>query len=565
MLSRRKFVAASAAALAAPAVIATVVSRASANTGTTLSIDLKNTTGSDTVYAYVTGNALDQGSALMLLQADGRTPYYPSSPSSTGSPLTVNCAIPLGPSGSGPTRITVPHIGGGRIWFSVGAPITFLLNPGPALVEPSVTNPSDPNIHTLWDFCEFTFSSAELYANISFVDFVSLPIGLQLTSSDGSQSAPGLPAGGLDTVCAALNAQAAADGQGWNQLVVTSGSKNLRALSPTNGIINNPSLLSGYFDGYLEQVWQKYTGSPLTIDTQASWGKVTGQVSGGVLNFPGIGSFGKPSSADVFSCDTGPFNVSGSEMGAIAARLSAAINRTTLLIDSDQPDGENPAQYYTYPQTNHYARILHAVSLDGRGYAFPYDDVQPDGGVDQSGAVVDGNPTLLTITVGPANGGSTTPPTAPPTSGPTATPTPTGGTVSAYGTIQAESYSSQSGTSTETTTDSGGGKDVGSIGNGDWLGYAGVDFGSTGATQFQARVASGAAAGVSGLVQVRLDSVTGPVLGSFAVGSTGGWQSWSTVPANISRATGVHTVYLTFSSGQPADFVNVNWFTFKTS
>jgi hypothetical protein len=27
--------------------------------------------------------------------------------------------------------------------------------------------------------------------------------------------------------------------------------------------------------------------------------------------------------------------------------------------------------------------------------------------------------------------------------------------------------------------------------------------------------------------------------------------------------TGVHTVYLTFSSGQPADFVNVDWFRFR--
>jgi hypothetical protein len=34
------------------------------------------------------------------------------------------------------------------------------------------------------------------------------------------------------------------------------------------------------------------------------------------------------------------------------------------------------------------------------------------------------------------------------------------------------------------------------------------------------------------------------------------------VPANISTITGTHTVYLVFSSGQPADFVNVHWFTF---
>jgi hypothetical protein len=26
--------------------------------------------------------------------------------------------------------------------------------------------------------------------------------------------------------------------------------------------------------------------------------------------------------------------------------------------------------------------------------------------------------------------------------------------------------------------------------------------------------------------------------------------------------TGVHDVYLTFTSGQPADYVNLNWFTF---
>ncbi len=139
-----------------------------------------------------------------------------------------------------------------------------------------------------------------------------------------------------------------------------------------------------------------------------------------------------------------------------------------------------------------------------------------------------------------------------------------GGTVDARSTIQAESYQAQSGTQTETTTDTGGGQDVGYIANGDWLRFDNVDFGGTPARQFIARVASGAAAGVSGLVQVRLDSPTGAVLGDFAVANTGGWQSWRTIPANISPVTGKHTVYITFSSGQPADFVNINWFTFTS-
>ncbi|MFD6903724.1 glycoside hydrolase family 16 protein [Streptomyces sp. NPDC060077] len=136
------------------------------------------------------------------------------------------------------------------------------------------------------------------------------------------------------------------------------------------------------------------------------------------------------------------------------------------------------------------------------------------------------------------------------------------GSRDAYGTIQAESYDGQSGTMRESTSDSGGGQNVGALAGGDWLQFKGVRFGSNPARQFSARVASGAGAGVSGLVEVRLDSRSNAPIGSFAVGNTGGWQSWRTIPANISDVTGTHDVYLTFTSGQPSDFVNVNWFTF---
>ncbi|MGW7545346.1 glycoside hydrolase family 16 protein [Streptomyces sp. NPDC054770] len=142
------------------------------------------------------------------------------------------------------------------------------------------------------------------------------------------------------------------------------------------------------------------------------------------------------------------------------------------------------------------------------------------------------------------------------------TTTPPTGNRDAYSAIQAESYDSQSGVTAETTTDTGGGQDIGYVANGDWALYKGVNFGSTAATQFYARVASGAASGVSGQVQVRLDSPSNSPIGSFSVANTGGWQTWTTVPANISSVTGTHDVYLTFSSGQSADFVNVNWFDF---
>lgn len=512
----------------------------------TLNIALQNNTSSSTVYAYITGLAINSGNALVLLEADGHTPYYPTSPPSTGSPLGADCAIPLGPPGS-TTNVVIPQIAGGRIWFSVDNPLVFLLNPGPTgpgLVAPSVTNPSDPNIQTHWDFCEFTFNSSELFVNITYVDFVSVPVSLILTDTSGAtQHVSGISTNGLDTICAGLVAQNNIDGAGWDKLIVTSGGKNVRALSPNSGIVTNSSLFSGYYDPYVNQVWSKYTNSILYINTQATWGTVSGQVLGDVLTFSGVGSFTRPTAGDIFSCSTGPFTPSTSqEMGDLIARLSAAFNRSTLLIHSVEPSG-SPADYYLNPITNHYARLVHAASLDGRGYAFPFDDVGPTGGVDQSGAMQSSIPSLLTITVG-------------------------GDTISAYSPpIQASAYTSNNGTQTQATSDTmgPGANNVGWIHNGEWLGYNNVDFGSTGATQFIVRVASGAASGISGLVQVALDSPTATPVGSFSIANTGGWQSWTTMQANTSPITGIHTVFLTFASGQPADFVNVHWFYFTSN
>jgi hypothetical protein len=48
--------------------------------GTTMQIELVNSTVSHCVYAWITGLAIDQGNQLMLISADGMTPYFPSNP-----------------------------------------------------------------------------------------------------------------------------------------------------------------------------------------------------------------------------------------------------------------------------------------------------------------------------------------------------------------------------------------------------------------------------------------------------------------------------------------------------
>jgi hypothetical protein len=241
----------------------------------------------------------------------------------------------------------------------------------------------------------------------------------------------------------------------------------------------------------------------------------------------------------------------------LVPRLCAAFNRSTLLLSSREPS-ENTGEYYREHITNHFSRIVHQVSTDRRGYAFPYDDVVPSGGKDQSGSVWDPNPTLLTIAVGgvdevqrPDNPGQ--PHKGHPSNGNPNRPALT---------TRAESFTSSHGIDTEPCSDVGGGRDVGWIANGDWLHFDGIDFGS-GISQFKARVASGAPEGVSGLVKVVLDDRTAAPVASVTVANTGGWQSWKTIPANMSTVAGRHNVFLVFESGQPKDFVNVNWFTFS--
>lgn len=153
---------------------------------------------------------------------------------------------------------------------------------------------------------------------------------------------------------------------------------------------------------YVDQVYDNYKAQPLNVDTQAQWGRVKGQTdtSGASIKFDNE-TFTKPSTADIFSCCTGPFgdNLTPEKL-AIIPRLSAGFNRGTLINSNITPDPNGPSTYYKTPICNHYSRIVHEQCLDGRGYAFPYDDVCQDGGPDQCGAVYNGNPKVLTIAVG---------------------------------------------------------------------------------------------------------------------------------------------------------------------
>lgn len=297
------------------------------------------------------------------------------------------------------------------MWFAEGELTFFTVyssaSNGPSLVEPSAVNPADPSAAVNWGFVELTNTAGGLYANISYVDFVGLVLGMSLQSGDGStQTAQGLQPGSVAAICESLKAQQAIDGQPWGDLCqVDSSGTPLRVIAPIDYLSLNPNAFSDYFTDYINTVWSEYTSSPLTVDTQAGAGLVSCTVQGDLLQCEGDNrGYAQPVAQDIFGCNSGPFAIQASDNDvhrAIVPRLCAAFDRTTLMMKGGnaQP-GLSSESYYQAAPTNYYSAFVHANEVDGKGYAFSYDDVNPSDDINQSGVVSDGNPQVLTVIVG---------------------------------------------------------------------------------------------------------------------------------------------------------------------
>ncbi|MFB9334925.1 carbohydrate-binding protein [Actinoplanes octamycinicus] len=294
----------------------------------------------------------------------------------------------------------------------------------------------------------------------------------------------------------------------------------------------------------------------------------------GATNWPGIGEWdimedinGRSSVFAALHCGTNPGGVCNETTGLTSGERACSGCQTgfhTYAVEFDRSTSPEQLRWYldganyftltssqvdatTWNNATHHGMFVILNVAIGGGFPAAF-------GGGPTAATQSGVPMLVDyVAVYQSSGGGTTTP-------PTTTPPPSGSR-DAFAQIQAESFNASAGVQVETCSE--GGQDVGWIGNGDWLQFTDVTFGTGGVRDFVARVASGAGGGVSGLVEVRLDSRSNAPIGSFAVGSTGGWQNWTSIPGNVSNVTGTHTVYLTFSSGQPADFVNVNWIQFR--
>jgi glucosylceramidase len=130
--------------------------------------------------------------------------------------------------------------------------------------------------------------------------------------------------------------------------------------------------------------------------------------------------------------------------------------------------------------------------------------------------------------------------------------------VTATAQIQGSSFTSESGLETETTGDSTGEFDLGYLSQGGYAVYENVDFGAS-VSQVSVRTASD---GNGGTATFYLDNMTGNPIATVNLPVTQGWQTWTTVNAPVTGASGVHKLYVVFN-GPTASISNVNWFQFK--
>ncbi|MFD2611625.1 carbohydrate-binding protein [Paenibacillus gansuensis] len=100
------------------------------------------------------------------------------------------------------------------------------------------------------------------------------------------------------------------------------------------------------------------------------------------------------------------------------------------------------------------------------------------------------------------------------------------------------------------------GEFIGDVDEGDYLVYRNVDL-HAGAYKADVKLAlPDTQAGE--LMEIRADSIDGPLLGTFTTVSTGGWGTFAVQSVDLTGGTGTHDLYFIFKNG--VGFGNIDWF-----
>lgn len=318
---------------------------------------------------------------------------------------------------SGTFNGNLPFFFSGRVTFCFGDPPSYFpaLNPS-GLPMPSTTDVNDAWWNVINDKIEFTNKNTSLGAdvtvldcNTTLVDGFGVPIILSISGNDhGIQSA-----GSLNVTRHEAFTEFSGLSSAYTQQIVESSGEYVRILSPQMALSRvsgtGPMFPADLMNTYIDQVWDHfskpgnyynikldaYAGFPLGVET-------SGSVVDGIFTFTDPSTTGnvftinKPSTSELMSCN-GVFNVTnpynGTWDGNIKTSVAGSMNRGVATRDKVC----DPDHFYAGIVKNEYAKTVHAISVSGVNYAFPYDDACNL----YSSNMADGHPFGMTIELQP--------------------------------------------------------------------------------------------------------------------------------------------------------------------
>lgn len=354
----------------------------------------------------------------------------PSSMTSTGSVTpNVPSATPTDALAIKVTGLPVPFpmLNAGRLYISVGTPLLLAVDPAGNPIPPQSANPADVNYKTEWDFFETTYiplgSDGLFNFNLSTVQSANLPLLFHVMGVDPSTRKPvdylrGWAPGMYRNFINAMRAN-----PDFNKLVLPD---IQRVLAPgtaitafSQGVIPKPLFDADYLKAYIAKVWAKFETTDLTFvgdppphsNTFVTW---TGRVKGGQFVFTTTDLplepivLNVPSTVALFEnnfdfCASGggtPGSLQQNYALQLFGTLCATFNRSVMLTTTELTNSssgawcQNKVLFYADPTTNHYAKNIHANTVEELAYAFQSDDH-----CDTSSYVSVLNPKSLTINI----------------------------------------------------------------------------------------------------------------------------------------------------------------------
>jgi hypothetical protein len=345
----------------------------------TIPMDIINQTGQDKLFIYLKGTTdrtHEANNVYHLTNVDGDLELIKPSDND------VTFSFPIE---GEKTTIQLPRLQGIRLYVSFGEGVYVHVGENGIPSSPPGFDKNYKSYNTLFDFVELDYAEDPnapdheevLGGNSTQVDGFALAFALSLTGK--------LPDGKIGTLSDGLGVAGARDKileeigktKDFEQLVVKGGpTGTLRAIAPAlaSSLRPTPLFPADYYTAYIDQVWEKYKTTKMLLSAENNdyVGQVTAQ---DILEFIGPKasfSFKKPTTEAVLRASP-PLESKGGVQGIAVTAISAAFNRSTLLVN-DNLNACDEKEYYKNPVTNHYSAIMHKYGAGGTAYGFGFDD-----------------------------------------------------------------------------------------------------------------------------------------------------------------------------------------------